>query len=180
MDLMGEVHHGIPPKLATDLQRKYDLVTFVETGTLVGKTAEWAASRFTNVYTMELSYNWFVIAKEKLKKYENVQLLHGRSQSILYHLAPRLKNPTLFWLDAHWSNDLGYPRIEPAVCPVLEEIEHIGKSELAHVILVDDFRLFGYERGWPTKDRVKKALEAIGKEVTFSEDVFIAVPNGKE
>lgn len=174
---MGNIYHGIPSKLALDMKKKYNLVTFVETGTLVGKTAEWAASRFTNVYTIELSYNWFIMAKVYLRGFKNVQLLHGRSQTVLKDLAPRLRYPTLFWLDAHWSRDLGYPRIEPSVCPVLEEIEHISKSELAHVILVDDFRLFGTERGWPTKDKVKRALEALDKKVTFSDDVFVAVPN---
>jgi hypothetical protein len=173
---MGEEFHGIPPELALRLRDKYGLKIFVETGTLTGRTAAWASPRFDTVYTVEIALNLYQLARVNLTKYSNVQLIYGESQAVLQGLVPELTDPTMFWLDAHWSRDLGYPKFDAAICPVLEEIEHIGKSSNGHVVLVDDFRLFGEERGWPTKDQVKRALQAIGKSVTFSSDVFVAVP----
>jgi hypothetical protein len=173
---MGEVFHGIPQRLALNLQQKYDLQIFVETGTLVGNTAIWAASKFEQVYTVEIALNLYQQARKRLNKLSNVELTYGESQDVLRDLVLKLESPALFWLDAHWSRDLGYPKFDAAICPVLEEIEFIGQAPDGHVVLVDDFRLFGEERGWPTKDQVKKALQDIGKSVTFSSDVFVAVP----
>lgn len=177
---MGSVYHGIPPELALDLKQKYDLQLFVETGTLMGRTAEWASVHFEQVYTMEIAYNLFALAKSVLKSFSNVQLIYGDSQAILKDLVPMLSKPTLFWLDAHWSRDLGYPKFDAAICPVLEEIATLSTAIPDHVVLVDDLRLFGNEPGWPNKMDVKDALEKVGKKVTYSADVFIAVPNGKE
>ena len=176
---MGLVHHGIPPKLALDLKQKYDLDIFVETGTLVGNTAKWASEHFSQVYTVECSYKFYILALDKLKGLSNVELIHGFSQYVLKGILPSLTGPVLFWLDAHWSRDLGYSNSQKVLCPVMEEIEAIGKSEFDHVILVDDFRLFGEQAGWPTKTQVKRKLEGLNKIVTFSTDVFMAVPNDK-
>lgn len=177
---MGNIHHGIPPKLALDLRHKFGLKCFVETGTLVGKTAQWASTHFEKVYTVEISYNLYVLALKNLEGFSNIEIIYGESQTVLAGIMPQLSEPTLFWLDAHWSRDLGYPKMDAAICPVLEEIDAISESAHADVVLVDDFRLFGQEPGWPTKDTVKKSLESIDKIVTFSEDVFLAVPNGKD
>jgi len=176
---MGEIFHGIPEQTALEFKHKFGLKYFVETGTLAGRTALWASMYFEKVYTVEIAYNQYLVALSVLQKSNNVELIYGQSQAVLEDLVPKLSSPALFWLDAHWSRDLGYPITDAAICPVLEEIEHIGTDEPNHVVMVDDFRLFGVEKGWPSKDNVKKALEAIGKDVSFLFDVFLAVPNGK-
>ena len=179
MDLMGETYRGIPPKLALRLKEQYDLRFFVETGTLVGNTAKWASEHFEQVYTIECSYKFYIIARNKIGAIPNVKLFHGFSQHFLDGVLPSLTGPALIWLDAHWSPDLQYACFDQVICPVLEEIDVISEASQDHVILVDDFRLFGKEPGWPSIDVVKKALESLNKTVTYSTDVIMAVPNGK-
>ena len=177
---MGSEHRGIPPKLALDLRDKFGLQLFVETGTLVGNTAKWAAEHFRQVYTIECSYKFYILALNKLDEISNVQLIYGFSQDVLAPFLTNITEPALFWLDAHWSKDLGYNNFQKVLCPVLAEIEAIAESDQGHVILVDDFRLFGEQPGWPTKDLVKRELQRLDKIVTYSADVFVAVPNGKD
>lgn len=176
---MGDIYSGIPPKLALDMRNKFGLINFVETGTLVGKTAKWAAEHFKQVYTIECSYKFYILALAKLENTSNVQLIYGFSQDVLASVLTNITKPALFWLDAHWSRDLGYNNFQKVLCPVLDEIEAIAQSDSGHVILVDDMRLFGEQSGWPSKDDVKRALERLDKTVTYSTDVFVAVPNGK-
>ncbi len=177
---MGEIYRGIPPKLALGLKEKYDLQFFIETGTLVGNTAKWAAEHFEQVYTIECSYKFYIISRSKVGTIPNVNLFHGFSQHALEGILPSLTGPALIWLDAHWSPDLRYHCFDKVICPVLEEIDVISEFSKDHVILVDDFRLFGKEPGWPSFDVVKKALESLNKTVTYSTDVIMAVPNDKD
>lgn len=176
---MGIVHRGIPWDRAVSLLREYSLKYFVETGTLVGNTAELAAPRFEQVYTVEIAYKYHIIARKKLDKYPNVQTIFGDSVHVLEGLVPKLEKPTLFWLDAHWSKDLGYNPSDASRCPVIHELVQISKAELPHVVLIDDVRLFGVEKGWPTVDVVISMLESMNKSVYIENDVFVATPNGE-
>ncbi len=173
---MGEIYHGIPPALALRLKEQYDLKFFVETGTLVGNTAKWASENFDEVYTIEYSEKFYIISKDRIGIIPNIHLIHGLSQHILDGILSSLIDPALIWLDAHWSPDLKYHCFDQVICPVLDEIKIISASDQGHVILVDDFRLFGKEPGWPNFDEVKKALEKLNKRVTCLIDVIIGEP----
>ena len=51
---MGIVRAGIPEELTLYLKGKYSINTFVETGTYLGHTAQWAAQHF-ETHTIEMS-----------------------------------------------------------------------------------------------------------------------------
>jgi hypothetical protein len=176
---MGIVYHGIPPDLALLQAQKYELRVFIETGSLVGNTAKWAAPHFDTVYTIEIAYKYFIRAKANLKSFENVQVIYGYSKDVLEGLLPELTIPALIWLDAQWSSDLGYRQSPETLCPVMKELTAIAKSKLRHVILIDDVRLFGTESGWPSLDKVEGKLKSMGKETSITTDVLVAVPHGK-
>ncbi len=177
---MGAVYHGIPSALALRLKEQYNLRFFVETGTLIGNTAKWASENFDDVYTIECSEKFYIISKDRIGAIPNVRITHGFSQYVLDGILSSLTGPALIWLDAHWSPDLKYRHFDQIICPVLDEIEIISTSDQGHVILIDDFRLFGKESGWPSFDKVKKALEKLNKRVTYSIDVIMAVPDNKD
>ena len=177
---MGKVYRGIPPELALRLKEQYDLKLFIETGTLVGNTAKWASENFDDVYTIECSHKFYIISRDRIGTIPNVQLIYGFSQHVLGGILSSLTGPALIWLDAHWSPDLKYRCFDQVICPVLDEIEMISASDQDHVILVDDFRLFGKEPGWPNFGEVKKALEKLNKRVAHSVDVITAVPDDKD
>lgn len=162
---MGSVQFGIPRELALALKEKYGLLEFVETGTLVGHTAEWAADHFHCVFTVEASYDHVEEAAKHLSPRRNVWCFLADSAAFL-QTAP-MARPTLFWLDAHTNES----------CPVLHEIEAINKSPLRHVILVDDARLFGTLPAWPAPGQVIATLQDGGRRtVSIIEDVIVAEP----
>ena len=176
---MGDVYKGIPQKLALDLKDTYNLEVFVETGTLIGRSAKWASQHFRYIYTIESDYNIYMIASSDLCKQKNVRCLHGLSQTMLPRALQMFPEPALIWLDAHWSKDLGYTKYDEVVCPVLEELEILARDGRDHVILIDDYRLFGKVSGWPTTDEITDFLMTMGKKVSYQTDVFVAVPDGK-
>ena len=154
---MGSVQFGIPRELALALKERYGLVDFVETGTLVGHTAMWAAEHFKSVKTVDVN--------DTFKSAGKIESYHGDSAAFLESLD--VWAATLFWLDAHTNES----------CPVLREIEAINRLSVGHVILVDDARLFGQLPDWPSLKDVCYALMDNGRRVTeIIGDVIVATP----
>jgi FkbM family methyltransferase len=98
----------------------------------------------------------------------------GDSRDILPQLD--LSEPTVFWLDGHWS--AGDTAGEGDECPLLDELATIGPQ---HAILIDDARLFiepppppHDPEQWPTLEQVIDALD--DREVAIRDDVVIALP----
>jgi hypothetical protein len=164
---MGSVRFGIPRELALALKAKHGIEDFVETGTLVGHTAEWAAEHFKRVVTVDVDKDQYLkTAGPLVKQHPNIEAFWDHSPWFLSGLSINYQ-PVLFWLDAHTNDE----------CPVLDEIAVINKSRLTHVILVDDARLFGELPAWPTKAEVVEALSNGGKRTVYEvEDVLVAEP----
>ena len=160
---MGSVQFGIPRELALALKAKYGIGVFVETGTLVGHTAEWASKHFNQVATTDV-----VVTDEsrgRLMHLDNVEQCFDDSVFFLECLS--MRETILFWLDAHTNEE----------CPVLREIAAINKSPIPHVILVDDARLFGDLPAWPAKGEVVWLLINGGKRTVLEvDDVLVAEP----
>jgi hypothetical protein len=181
---MGSVRFGIPRELTLSLKEKYGIPDFIETGTLEGHSSAWAAQHFKRVWTidifpMESSY-------ANLRGLGNVgRFICDSGLFMESHVHSIVLHPTLFWLDAHTNE----------VCPVLREIKAINQSRyrrvilvdgepsgmgsrnFAHVILVDDARLFGTLPDWPTVGQVIEELEDCGRRTTeVIEDVIVATP----
>ena len=175
---------GAPDELVTRLADKFQINTFIETGTYYGETAVWAARVFGKVLTIERSAELYHQAVEAHKNIENIQFILGDSKIELSKIITELSSPSLFWLDAHWSGGLTYG--EEDQCPLIEEIRIINSSEYDHFILIDDARLFTSPPQpphiidqWPSIDKVIDILKekAQDKYIVIIEDVIIAVPS---
>lgn len=170
---------SVPKNIALMLKDKYDLDTFVETGTYIGKTAEWASRHFDNVHTIELNEQYYAVAQFSLLLLRNVVMHLNDSRALLPILIDEFdmnRRKVLFYLDAHWSDGAQYGR--PLMDSVaLEEILIINDwDDKNHAIVVDDAHRFGTDR-WPTKADIVKALEDDGRRhVRELLDVLIAVP----
>lgn len=124
------------------LRDERGLKYFVETGTLHGKTAAWAARHFRQVYTIEISKKHYDRAK-RLRPKGNIHFVLGDSGEELSKVLRKLDSPALVWLDAHWSPDLKYARpSKVGECPLLNELEALNADGRPHVILIDDAHLF--------------------------------------
>ena len=164
---MGSVRFGIPRELTLALKAKWRIEDFVETGTLVGHTAEWAAEHFKRVVTVELDMaQYHKIAPDLVARHPNIEAFCDASELFLGGLSLNYQD-VLFWLDAHTNEN----------CPVMEEISIINRSHKTHVILVDDARLFGTLPAWPTKEEVVWLLINGGRRtVREVDDVLVAEP----
>jgi hypothetical protein len=136
--VMGAVYPGIPRSLAAFIQREFNISSFVETGTYMGETADWAAGLFKDVYTIELSETFYKKSVEKYGDRPNIRFLQGSSLSVLSDLLKGNLPISLFWLDAHFSE--GGTAGEEIQCPLLDEIRIILKKNARHFIFIDDAR----------------------------------------
>lgn len=133
------------PSLTIDEIRAFSKIPtniFVETGTYYGDTTHEASKIYNRVYSIELSEHYHNLAKTRFQSNPNVHLLRGDSAFVLESLCVELNEPTLFWLDGHYSSGNTAKGIKD--CPLYEEIKHIMKlCKPGCVITIDDVRLFG-------------------------------------
>ena len=122
-------------KIFLDLVNAIKVDFIVETGTFKGATTQFMANVVDlPVYSVESVRRNFGFATQRLHKFKNVNLICDDCRSFLKRLShqPGLKGKTvLFYLDAHWNQDL----------PLAQELVLI----LAHwdraIIAVDDFQV---------------------------------------
>jgi len=110
----------------------------VETGTHFGTTTECLAASGRPVFTIEGDLRLYGFATARLRKRQNVVLVHGDSRTALRRLFDgplhALACGTLFfYLDAHWKADL----------PLAEELEIVFGGCKGAVAMVDDFQVPG-------------------------------------
>lgn len=98
------------------LIKKYNIKTFVETGTNAGDTTYYMAKTYPDIQiiTSEIDPYLFTFSSERLKKFDNVHTFFQSSEKTIDQIADTAKNP-LYYLDAHWYE----------YWPVLDEIENI-------------------------------------------------------
>lgn len=132
----------IPLEIAK-LKKKFKIKNCVETGTQYGSTTISFSEMFDVVHTIEADEKYFEQAKEKLKELINVTMWLGKSEAILGRVD--LREPTLFYLDAHGCEIGG--------CPLKQELEIIAKMNLTSVcIAIHDFLVPGKDFGFDAYD----------------------------
>ena len=166
-----------PPHIVKQLaidecRKKFNLEVLVETGTYLGDMVEAQNKNFKKIFSIELSEKLFARAKKRFKKFDHITILHGDSGTVLNKLVPGIGQPALFWLDGHYSG--GMTALGSKECPVPEELNAILKSNLGHVILIDDARLFNGTNDYPTIDEIKKILQASGRsfDIEIKDDII--------
>jgi hypothetical protein len=121
----------------------------VETGTYLGTTTEWLSAFQIPVYTCEASAENFGFSSSRLRFLSNVQIINSDSRDALKSLkyGPLAsEGPILFYLDAHWNEDL----------PLDNELGIIFSSWQQAVVLIDDFQVhddpgYGFDDYGPGK-----------------------------
>lgn len=113
----------------------------IETGTFRGTTTAFMAKNFDGaIFTCELDPRWYLTAQADLTSFANVQIRRQDSRDFLKDvLADAKGDPLLFYLDAHWREDL----------PLKGELEIILSSDRTAAIIIDDFAVpFDLEYGF--------------------------------
>jgi hypothetical protein len=181
---MGIVRMGVPTELVEAFQDASKITAFIETGTYRGDTARWAATRFTQVYTIERAEHLYETATRTLADCKNLKVMLGDSRDRLRELCIDLDTAAVFWLDGHFSG-LDTSGSDDQ-CPLLAELSIVGNRKFNDVILIDDARLFLCMppapldmNQWPTLDELIRVLPA-DYWIQVLEDVIVCVKKSDE
>ncbi|WP_145573389.1 glycosyltransferase family 2 protein [Yersinia alsatica] len=182
---MGAVNFSIDPMLVNTLKSSLPLDIFVETGTFKGDTIELIRDKFSEIYSVELSNEYYEMAVQRFADYANINLVHSNSPSAMQNWMPGLINKSvLYFLDAHWCAAENTASIA-SQCPLLDEINAIGKLNAESVIVIDDARLFlappliPHEISqWPSFHQIISALLSMSSnhELMVVNDVIVFHP----
>lgn len=152
--------HQVKQENINEHAAKYGLKILVETGTYHGDMIDLLRNDFDQLYSIELSKQYFEAAKQRFKNNKHITIMQGDSGEKLGELVPQLTRSALFWLDGHYSAGNTAKGIEDT--PILRELSHIFSSPVTgHVILIDDARLFGSDPGYPSLETVKNHVLAL-------------------
>ena len=123
-----------------DLKKLNANSIFIETGTYMGQGVIKAlTSGYKEVHSIELDTKRYESNVKRFKNKKNVHLYHGNSGIVLHNIMKKIKEPCVFWLDAHYCGD-GAEMAEKW-CPLKEELQAILNHDIkTHTILVDDMR----------------------------------------
>lgn len=136
---------------------KYRSKTFVETGTYLGDMVFAARGIFDRIYSIELGDKLYENAKARFSKHSHISILHGNSAELLPEILLYIKEPCLFWLDAHYS--AGITAKGEILTPILQELKHIFRHPIEdHVILIDDAADFNGENDYPTIEELRRMV----------------------
>ncbi len=137
--------------------RKFSPEIFIETGTYKGDMIHAVKKKFKQIYSIELNEILYRNAKKRFAKNNHISIIYGDSTVQLKKVLSKIEKPCLFWLDAHYSGE-GTVKGDLET-PIMEEINLIlNQSNLKHIILIDDARLFIGKNDYPTIEKVKNLV----------------------
>lgn len=164
--------HVVKRRVIRDYAKRFGTRTFVETGTYLGDMLAAMSRRFDDLYSVELSEGFFEKATARFARKGHIHLRRGDSGQVLPQILAELRQPALFWLDAHYS---GGTTARGAIdTPVGAELQLILADGRDHVILIDDARYFDGRNGYPTIGQVQSMVgEAhAGYELSVAHDII--------
>jgi len=131
--------------------------TAVEIGSFKGVMTKRLSYFFDKVISVEIDESLYRIAKERCRRRNNVELIQGDGTKLLGSISARVERALIF-LDGHFSGGATGHGDVPE--PVLQEVDLMQQHMKNYVgVVVDDFRLFGVEKDWPSKGEVLHKME---------------------
>lgn len=144
----------------------FGLTTLVETGTFTGDTPAALKDAFRRIYSVELNAELVRRVRTRFQGDPHITILHGDSEKHLPEILQEISQPTLFWLDGHYSG--GITALGNKVTPILGELEAVlSHGTNGHVILIDDARDFRHDKGHPTLNELQAFIVARRPELRF-------------
>ncbi len=150
-----------------DYARRFNLRTFIETGTLKGDTIFALRPAFDRLYTIEIEPQLAAAARRRFTGDAAVEVLEGDSGIALPRLVPGLKEPSLFWLDGHFTGMGAGDPTNP--CPISAELDSVLASpQRRHVVLIDDARLFNGTSNYPELDSLRATIASVRPDLAWA------------
>jgi hypothetical protein len=162
---------GPPPPLVkqrtvVEYGRRFRTRIFVETGTHLGLMIAAVHSRFRKTYSIELDEHLFADASRRFARFDDVVIDQGDSGDVLPRILASISEPSLFWLDGHYSGDTTARGEQDT--PIVRELDCILSHPIVnHVILIDDARNFTGKCGYPDLAHLRALILEIRPDWTF-------------
>lgn len=158
--------HLAKQRVLREYSNRYGTKTLIETGTYYGDMVEAMCAYFDRIYSIELSDYLYEKASEKFKGVTHIELIHGDSGNELKKLMDKINQPSLFWLDGHYSS--GVTAKGEKHTPIFAELDHIlNAPDIGHVIIIDDARLFGADSGYPSMKELEDFIKSKRSNLEF-------------
>lgn len=159
----------LPPVLKQRVVKRYaarfGARILIETGTFQGRMVAASQGWFDSIYSIELDEDLYQAARDRFKLQPHIHLIQGDSGLELARLLPRVQEPSLFWLDAHYSGGITARGDEDS--PVKDELRTILQHPTSdHVVLIDDAREF-VGGSYPALDDLRRMMESHKPEWVF-------------
>jgi hypothetical protein len=149
--------HSVKQQVLREFSDRYGLRILVETGTYYGDMVAAMMPQFDAIYSIELSAELHQKARRRFRRSGKTTLINGDSAVALAAIVRELDQPTLFWLDGHYSG--GETARGASDTPVVAELKQILSCGTGNVIIIDDARLFGTNPGYPTLEEVNSLVK---------------------
>jgi len=124
---------------------------WIETGTYFGQMTRFLSGISFQVWTIEPDLYLLENAKKISKRFNNIQFIHGTSETTLEKLLTEVSKITKdlnFWLDGHYSHGLTFKaEVDTPIKFELEVIRNFEKSFSNITIFIDDVRCFEKNEG---------------------------------
>jgi len=155
--------HIVKQMIIKEYQKMYNYKILVETGTYHGEMVEAQKNSFKKIYSIELGDDLYNRALERFKNAKNVSILHGDSGKILPNVMLKINEPSIFWLDGHYS--AGITAKGDKDCPIFEELLSIfNTTSFSHILLIDDARHFIGEGDYPSIKELTEYIKSKNEE----------------
>ncbi len=142
----GPPPHVVKQSAVRDAARAASIHTLVETGTLHGDMVAAMLPYFDEVYSIELSREFWLLARLRFLGRRRVHLIRGDSGQELPRLLRRLDRRCVFWLDSHYGG--GAMARGAKDVPIREELRAILDHDVGgDVVLIDDVGIFRRAEG---------------------------------
>jgi hypothetical protein len=161
--------------MLADIVDRYHPAVFIETGTYRGDTVAKVVDQVQRVVSIELDPTLAALARRRFAANPKVTIVEGDSAEELPKVLSGLNEASLLWLDGHFS---GGVTANSGESPIMRELTAALAADQAHLILVDDIRLFDGSNGYPTFDQLLVLVAASNHElqVQTEQDVLRIVP----
>lgn len=159
--------HEYKQQVIIGYSNQFHLKTLVETGTFMGFMIDVMRYRFSKIFSIELDQKLYENATVRFASAKHIEILQGDSSAVLGTLLKRINEPSLFWLDGHYSE--GITAKGELNTPIIGELKHILTDTVKdHVVLIDDARCFNGKDDYPTIEYLEKYVEELRPDLFFN------------